>query len=89
MWTCPKCGREFRQTNQDHHCGKASISMAACKKDSSFYVDAETIAYFLQQTTFLSAKKNAIYFPYEKELPVETITNTVKYFFQSKKEAGI
>ena len=23
MWTCPKCGREFRRTNQDHYCGKA------------------------------------------------------------------
>lgn len=22
MWTCPKCGREFRNTNQDHYCGK-------------------------------------------------------------------
>ncbi len=23
MWTCPKCGREFKQTNQGHYCGKA------------------------------------------------------------------
>ncbi len=23
MWTCPKCGREFKRTNQDHYCGKA------------------------------------------------------------------
>ena len=23
MWTCPKCGREFKKTNQDHYCGKA------------------------------------------------------------------
>lgn len=23
MWTCPKCGRSFKNTNQDHYCGKA------------------------------------------------------------------
>ena len=23
MWTCPRCGREFKRTNQDHYCGKA------------------------------------------------------------------
>ena len=22
MWKCPKCGREFKKTNQDHFCGK-------------------------------------------------------------------
>ena len=23
MWTCPKCGRAFKNENQDHYCGKA------------------------------------------------------------------
>ena len=23
MWTCPKCGRTFRNCNQSHYCGKA------------------------------------------------------------------
>jgi uncharacterized protein YdhG (YjbR/CyaY superfamily) len=22
MWKCPKCGREFKKTNQDHYCGE-------------------------------------------------------------------
>lgn len=22
MWKCPKCGRDFKNTNQDHFCGK-------------------------------------------------------------------
>lgn len=24
MWKCPKCGREFKNTNQDHYCGGIS-----------------------------------------------------------------
>ncbi len=27
MWTCPKCGREFKRTNQGHYCGKAPESV--------------------------------------------------------------
>lgn len=27
MWTCPKCGRSFKRTNQDHYCGKAPASI--------------------------------------------------------------
>lgn len=23
MWICPKCGREFKRTNQGHYCGEA------------------------------------------------------------------
>lgn len=23
MWTCPKCGREFKNTDQSHYCGSA------------------------------------------------------------------
>ena len=29
MWTCPKCGREFKRTNQGHYCGKAPESVEA------------------------------------------------------------
>ena len=133
MWTCPKCGREFKKMNQGHYCGKApetvneyielqdtqahahltelrnvilstipdvkerilwsmpyfikgeaSISMAACKKHISFYVDAETIEYFLQFGTDFTVKKNAIYLPYAKELPVEILKNIVKRCFREE-----
>lgn len=28
MWTCPKCGRNFRNCNQSHYCGKAPETIA-------------------------------------------------------------
>ena len=28
MWTCPKCGRNFRNNNQNHYCGKAPQTIA-------------------------------------------------------------
>ena len=27
MWQCPKCGRDFKKTNQDHYCGEAPSSI--------------------------------------------------------------
>lgn len=27
MWECPKCGRTFKNKNQDHYCGKAPESV--------------------------------------------------------------
>ena len=27
MWKCPKCGREFRNMNQSHYCGKAPVTV--------------------------------------------------------------
>lgn len=27
MWTCPKCGREFKNNNQSHYCGNAPASI--------------------------------------------------------------
>ncbi len=122
MWTCPRCGREFKRTNQGHYCGRApesadeyialqpseayphltalrkiirdsvpdvkeriawsmpmyekdkrSISFSACKKHVSLYVDIEVLEIFKPQLSEFEIKKNAIYLPYEKALPIETI----------------
>ena len=27
MWECPKCGRTFKKTNQDHYCGPAPVTI--------------------------------------------------------------
>lgn len=127
MWTCPKCGREFKRINQGHYCGKApknveeyielqlpevrayiielrniiqrcvpevkeriawsmpvfekdkhTISFAACKNHISFYVRTETIEIMKPELNEFVVKKNVIYFPYNKELPITIIENVVK-----------
>lgn len=133
MWICPKCGREFKRTNQGHYCGKApesvdeyrelqnlqariyiielrniiqrcvpevkeriawsmplfekdkhSISLAACKKHISLYVDTKTIEMLKPQLSELEIKKNAIYIPYDKDLPIKTIENVIRQSFDTK-----
>ena len=131
MWTCPKCGRTFKRTNQGHYCGKApetvleyihgqpqeiqshlrelrnilqssvpgigekilwsmpyyekdgnTVSFSAGKKQISFYAGAEAIEKFSSELKEFATKKNAIYFPYEKVLPKELITEIVQWCFQ-------
>ena len=44
MWKCPKCGRSFKNTNQDHYCGEAP-------KTIEEYIDrqAPEIQFYLRQ----------------------------------------
>lgn len=127
MWVCPKCGREFKRTNQGHYCGKApetvaeyieaqspkahshltkiagtirscaenvreyiswsmptyekggkKVSFSAGKEQISLYLDAETIAKFSSELGEFSSKNKAVYFPYERELPIQLIEKLVK-----------
>lgn len=132
MWTCPKCGRSFKRTNQGHYCGKApenvdeymhlqspeaqkmieklrsiilrsapevkeqiawsmpvyrlknkSISFAACNKHISLYIESDVLEQFIDQLNEFTVKKNAIYLPYDKELPVNTIEQIVNQSFET------
>lgn len=44
MWQCPKCGREFKNTYQDHYCGEPPKTIDA-------YIEAqqESVQPFLKQ----------------------------------------
>ena len=133
MWICPKCGREFKRTNQDHYCGKApetvdeyiarqnpeahthlvelqslllrcvpgvteqiawsmprykkdgcDLSFAAFKKHISFYVDEETLERFRPRLSGFVIKKNSLYLPYDRPLPLETMEEMVKEVFEKK-----
>ncbi len=133
MWICPKCGREFKRTNQGHYCGKApesveeyiksqpaeaqahlielrhiicssvpgvreriawsmpmyeknrhSVSFAACKNHISFYANMEVLKIFKLQLSGFDIKKNAVYLPYDKGLPMKVIENIVIQCFDGK-----
>ena len=119
MWVCPKCGREFRRTNQGHYCGEPpetvleyikaqahlfaiadiinavipgvqeriswsmpiyekdgkSISFSACKN----HVGSEAIEKFASDLCGFDVRKNAVYFPYSKNLPRKLIEDMVKW----------
>ena len=63
---------------------KHSISLAECKKHISLYVDTKTIEMLKPQLSELEIKKNAIYIPYDKDLPIKTIENVIRQSFDTK-----
>ncbi len=58
-----------------------SISFAACKKHISLYIEDEILEIFKPLLSDFKIKKNAIYLPYDKELPIEVIENIVRRNF--------
>ena len=63
---------------------KHSISLADCKKHISLYVDTKTIEMLKPQLSELEINKNAIYIPYDKDLPIKTIENVIRQSFDTK-----
>jgi len=61
---------------------KLSISFAACNKHISLYIDANILEIYKSQLSDFTIKKNAIYLPYEKELPIKVIEKIVKQSFE-------
>ncbi len=68
LWSMPYYEKE----------GKA-ISFSACKKHVSFYAGSETIEKFALELNGFAAKKNAVYFPYDRALPAKLIENIAKW----------
>lgn len=56
-----------------------SISFSACKKHVSFYAGSEAIEKFALELSGFDAKKNAVYFPYDRALPAKLIENIAKW----------
>ena len=48
MWACPKCGRNFRNNNQSHYCGKAPQTIAEYIREQP--KEAQPILRQLQET---------------------------------------
>ncbi len=64
MWTCPKCGRKFRNTNQDHSCMITDLRSHFAGKDQNVINTFEEL--LDRVMTFSSVRinplKNAILF---------------------------
>ena len=68
--------------------GGQKISFAACKTYISFYLGAEILEKFGSELTGFKIKKNAVYLPYDKELPSEIIGTLVKQLFSKTNQNG-
>lgn len=62
--------------------GKHSVSFAACKNHISFYAEPEALEVFRSQLSEFTIRKNAIYLPYERELPVKLLERLVQQCFE-------
>lgn len=53
MWICPKCGREFKRTDQDHYCGKAPETVLE-------YIDLQPSEAYSHLTELMSAIRDSV-----------------------------
>ena len=53
MWICPKCGREFKRTNQGHYCGKSPKTVLE-------YIDSQPIETHTHLTEMMTIVKNSV-----------------------------
>lgn len=53
MWKCPKCGREFKRTNQGHYCGKAPETVLE-------YIDLQPSETHAHLTEMMTIVKNSV-----------------------------
>ena len=71
-WSMPKYERQ-----------KYTVSFAACKKHVSLYMENGVLEQFKSQLNEFLIKKNTIYLPYDKVLPVELIQSMIEKCFES------
>ncbi len=85
MWTCPQCGREFKNKNQGHYCGKAPESI-----DAYIAAQPEEIQKYLKQVR--DAVREAIPETEEKiswSMPTFWKKRNIIQFAAFKKHIGI
>lgn len=58
MWKCPKCGREFKRTNQGHYCGKTPETVLE-------YIDSQPLEIHSYLTEMMIILQNSV--PYINE----------------------
>lgn len=53
MWMCPRCGREFKRTNQGHYCGEAPKTVLE-------YIDTQPIETHSHLKEMMNAIQNSV-----------------------------
>lgn len=76
--TVPDVQEYIRWSMPYYKKGERTLSFAAFEKHVSFYVGHEIIEEFSSDLKEFTKKKDAIYFPYSKELPTQVISDIAK-----------
>ena len=85
MWECPKCGRKFKNTNQNHYCGTAPQTIEEYIAQQPEY----TRTYLLQiSETIRSALPDAIQ-KISWSMPTYSKKRNLIQFAASKKHVGL
>ena len=85
MWKCPKCGREFKNVNQGHYCGKAPETV-----EEYILAQDENIRGQLQSVR--SALRNELPDAAEKiswSMPTYGMGHNIIHFAAAKKHIGL
>ena len=85
MWKCPKCGREFKNTNQDHYCGEKpkTIEEYIMRQDEEKQADLFLIKQTLHQA--LPEAEERISW----SMPTYWKNHNIIHFAASKKHIGL
>lgn len=68
MWTCPKCEREFKTTNQSHSCGETTLDALFANKPDDLLLAFDTLMMEVinWEPCSLGAAKKAVVFTSKK-----------------------
>ena len=84
MWKCPKCGREFKNTNQGHYCGEKpeTVDEYILSQDEEKRSDLQTLRRILR-AALPDAEERIAW-----SMPTYRKGHNICYFAASKKHVG-
>ena len=85
MWKCPKCGREFKNENQSHYCGKApeTVEEYILAQDESIRDQLQSVRAVLRNTLPDAAEKISW------SMPTFWKDHNIIHFAAAKKHIGL
>ena len=85
MWKCPKCGREFKNENQSHYCGKApgTVEEYILAQDESVRDQLQSVRAVLRNTLPDASEKISW------SMPTYWKDHNIIHFAAAKKHIGL